>query len=35
MFESDQGTKAYLDCVPDHTITDFRELLTILGVSRP
>jgi putative hydrolase of the HAD superfamily len=32
MFDSDQGTKAHLDCVPDHTITDFRDLLTILGV---
>jgi putative hydrolase of the HAD superfamily len=30
MFDSDQGTKEYLDCVPDHTITDFRELLDIL-----
>jgi putative hydrolase of the HAD superfamily len=32
MFDSDQGTKAHLDCVPDHTITDFRELLQILGL---
>ena len=31
MFDSDQGTKCYLDCVPDHTITDFRDLLPILG----
>ncbi len=30
MFDSDQGTKAHLDCVPDHTITDFRDLLQIL-----
>src|SRR5450755_3182867 len=30
MFDSDQGTKVYLDCVPDYTITDFRELLKIL-----
>jgi putative hydrolase of the HAD superfamily len=30
MFDSDQGTKAYQDCVPDYTITDFRELLGIL-----
>jgi putative hydrolase of the HAD superfamily len=30
MFDSDQGTKAHLDCVPDHTITDFRDLLPIL-----
>jgi putative hydrolase of the HAD superfamily len=32
MFDSDQGTKTYLDCVPDHTITDLRDLLTILGL---
>ena len=32
MFDSDQGTKAYLDCVPDHTITDFRDLLPILDL---
>ena len=31
MFDSDQGTKAYRDCVPDYTITDFRDLLKILG----
>jgi putative hydrolase of the HAD superfamily len=30
MFDSDQGTKVHLDCVPDHTITDHRELLQIL-----
>jgi putative hydrolase of the HAD superfamily len=30
MFDSDQGKKAYRDCVPDYTITDLRELLTIL-----
>jgi putative hydrolase of the HAD superfamily len=30
MFDSDQGTKAHLDCVPDYTITDFRDLLKIL-----
>jgi putative hydrolase of the HAD superfamily len=30
MFDSDQGTKSYLDCVPDYTITDFRDLLKIL-----
>jgi putative hydrolase of the HAD superfamily len=30
LFDSDQGTKVYPDCVPDHTITDFRDLLTIL-----
>ena len=32
MFDSDQGTKAYQDCMPDHTITDFRDLLPILGM---
>jgi len=32
MFDSDQGKKAYLDCVPDYTITDLRDLLQILGV---
>jgi putative hydrolase of the HAD superfamily len=32
MFDSDQGAKAYRDCVPDYTITDFRDLLTILGL---
>jgi putative hydrolase of the HAD superfamily len=31
LFESGQGTSAYLDCVPDHRITDFRDLLKILG----
>ncbi len=30
MFDSDQGTKVYRDCVPDYTITDFRDLLKIL-----
>jgi putative hydrolase of the HAD superfamily len=30
MFDSDQGTKHYLDCVPDYTITDWRDLLKIL-----
>jgi putative hydrolase of the HAD superfamily len=35
MFNSDQGTKAYKDCVPDYTITDFREILTILGLPGP
>ena len=33
MFDSDQGKKAYRDCVPDYTITDLRDLLTILGMS--
>ena len=32
MFDSDQGTKAHLDCVPDYTITDFRDLLQILDL---
>jgi putative hydrolase of the HAD superfamily len=32
MFDSDQGTKDFRDCVPDHTITDYRELLPILGL---
>jgi len=35
MFNSDQGAKAYLDCVPDYTITDFRDLLKILGLPGP
>jgi putative hydrolase of the HAD superfamily len=30
MVDSDQGRKAYQNCVPDYTITDLRELLTIL-----
>ena len=33
MFDSDQGTKAYQDCVPDYTITDLRDLLTILELA--
>ncbi len=33
MFDSDQGTKAYLGCVPDYTITDLRDLLEILGLT--
>ena len=32
MFESGQGTSAYLDCVPDYRITDLRDLLKILGL---
>jgi putative hydrolase of the HAD superfamily len=32
MFDSDQGTKTYLNCIPDYTITDFRDLLKILGL---
>jgi len=33
MVDSDQGAKAYLDCVPDYTITDLRDLLGILGLA--
>jgi len=32
LFESDQGTRVYRDVQPDHTITDHRELLTLLGL---
>jgi putative hydrolase of the HAD superfamily len=32
MFDSDQGEKEYQGCVPDYTITDLRDLLTILGL---
>jgi putative hydrolase of the HAD superfamily len=32
MFDSDQGEKTYRDCRPDYTITDFRDLLPILGL---
>ncbi|HYB46645.1 MAG TPA: HAD family hydrolase [Streptosporangiaceae bacterium] len=35
MFDSDQGTKIYQDCTPDYTITDFRDLLEILGLPWP
>ena len=35
MFNSDQGAKAYRDCVPDYTISDFRDLLQILGLPMP
>ena len=35
MFDSDQGTKEYADCVPDHRITDYRDLLTLLGMPAP
>jgi putative hydrolase of the HAD superfamily len=35
LFDSDQGAKVYRDCVPDNTITDFRDLLPILGLPRP
>ena len=34
MFDSDQGTKEHLDCVPDYRINDHRELLDILRVPR-
>ena len=33
MFDSDQGEKTYRDCQPDYTITDFRDLLPILGLA--
>ena len=32
MFNSDQGTKEHLGCVPDHTIHDYRELLELLDL---
>ena len=32
MYDSDQGTKVYLDCVPDFTITHYRELLDLLDL---
>jgi putative hydrolase of the HAD superfamily len=32
MFDSDQGTKEYRDCQPDHRITDYRGLLNLLGL---
>jgi putative hydrolase of the HAD superfamily len=35
MFDSDQGAKAYRDCRPDYTITDFRDLLQVLGLPWP
>ena len=35
MFNSDQGAKAYRDCAPDYTITDFRDLLKILDGAAP
>jgi putative hydrolase of the HAD superfamily len=31
MFDSDQGTKEHEGCVPDFTITDYRDLLKIVG----
>jgi putative hydrolase of the HAD superfamily len=35
MFDSNQGTKEHPGCVPDRTITDHRELLSILGLDVP
>jgi|ERR1022692_796538 putative hydrolase of the HAD superfamily len=35
MFDSDQGTKVHLECVPDYTITDLRDLLKILDLPDP
>ena len=35
MFDSDQGVKVYRDCQPDYRITDFRDLLKILGLPAP
>ena len=35
MFDSEQGRKTYEDCVPDYTITDFRDLLKILDITDP
>ncbi|HYY79210.1 MAG TPA: HAD family hydrolase [Actinomycetes bacterium] len=32
-FESDQGASEHLDCVPDYTIADLRDLLGILGLA--
>jgi putative hydrolase of the HAD superfamily len=32
MFDSDQGAGTHLDCEPDHTITDFRDLLKVLDL---
>jgi putative hydrolase of the HAD superfamily len=34
-FASDQGAREHLDCVPDHTIHDLRELLSIVGLPWP
>jgi putative hydrolase of the HAD superfamily len=35
MFDSDQGTKEYEDCAPDYRVTDYRDLLEILGITTP
>jgi putative hydrolase of the HAD superfamily len=32
MFDSGRGSSVHPDCVPDHTITDFRDLLKVLGL---
>ena len=32
MFDSDNGTKEYDDCVPDYRIADYRDLLSLLGI---
>ena len=32
MFNSDQGAKEHPGCVPDYTITDYRDLLKIVGL---
>ncbi len=32
MFNSDQGTKSYKDCVPDYSIDDHLQLLELLGM---
>ncbi|WP_059016232.1 HAD family hydrolase [Mycobacterium sp. M26] len=32
MYDSDQGTKEHNGCQPDHRITDFRDLLGIIGL---
>lgn len=32
MFDSDQGAKEYLSCLPDHTICDHRQLLDIVDL---
>jgi putative hydrolase of the HAD superfamily len=32
LFDSDQGAKVHLDCVPDYTITDLRDILKILDL---
>ena len=32
LYNSPQGTKTILDCTPDHTIIDHRELLGLVGL---